>query len=114
MKAWAELTWDGSTWALTNGYNVAGPVTDAVDGRSYEIGLLDFSAITGVILEKITGAAEIDGGAAPRYYVRAEVDLGGALRWLPRWNDGGTWRDWRSAVPLSPVEAFGRVVLLVF
>lgn len=113
-KAVAEITWDGSPWALTGGYNVTGAVTDAGDGRSYEIALLDYSSITGIIMAKIDGASELIGGAAPRYYVRAEVDPGGVLRWLPRWNSGGTWTDWRFAVPSAPVETNARIVLIVY
>lgn len=109
VKAWAQLTWNGTVWAVTNGFNIGATVFDR-STLDYEVGLLDFSNIIGAVQTTIHGAADLVGTGAPRYFSRGQVDPGGALFWQPRWNNGGTWTDWRISGPSDTVT----LVMTVF
>jgi hypothetical protein len=112
VKAWAELTWNGTAWAVTNGYNIGASVVDStIDSRDYEVALLDFSSIAGVVQATIHGGFDDTSTTGPRYSVRPEVDPGGALRWRGRWFDGSAWQDWRPSGP--PVDTV-TLVMTVF
>lgn len=111
VKAVVELTWSGGAWTVAHGHNVGSTVFESDDTLSYEIGLLDFGAITGVVQTTITGVLDFDGTSAPRYFSRGEVDPGGALRWRGRWFNGTTWQDWRPSGP--PVDTV-TLVMTVF
>lgn len=110
-KAWAELTWSGTTWTVTNGYNIGPTVFTSTDSRDYEVALLDFANITGVVQTTIHGGFDFAGTNAPQYFSRGVVDPGGALIWRARWNDGGTWKDWRPSGP--PVDVV-TLIMTVF
>jgi hypothetical protein len=103
VKAVVELTWSGTAWTVTHGHNVGATVFESDDLLSFEVALLDFAAITGVVQVNISGLLDFVGTNAPRYYVRGEVDPGGVLRWRPRWFNGSTWQDWRPTGPSDTV-----------
>lgn len=110
VKAWAQLTWNATAWSVTNGFNIGSSVLESDDDLSFELALLDFGAITGVVQTTITGALDFVGTGGPRYFSRGEVDPGGALRWRGRWFNGSTWQDWRPSGPSDTVT----LVMTVF
>lgn len=110
VKAWAQLTWNGTAWSVTNGFNIGASVVGGTDPGDYEVALLDFANIIGVVQSTIHGVAEFAGASAPKYHVLGEVDPGGALRWRPRWDDAGTWKGWDPAGPSDTVT----VIMTVF
>lgn len=103
VKAWAQLTWNGTAWAVTNGFNIGASVVGSTDGLSFEVALLDFANIIGAVQASISGVADFLSATGPLYFARGEVDPGGALRWQGRWFDGTTWQDWRPSGPSDTV-----------
>lgn len=112
VKAVAELTWNGTAWAVTNGFNIGSSVFNR-DTLEYEVALLDFANITGIVLVKVDGGRDFTVGAGPVYHVKADIDPSGSLYWKGIWYDEtGTpvWRDWRITSPTDTV----RLVIAVF
>lgn len=100
VKALLQATWNGSAWVVDQSFNTSGSVVNSALSEYYEIALQDFSNIIGITLPKIDGSPDL-GGTGPALYVLSEIDLSGVIRWWPRWNDGGTWKNFRDAAPAA-------------